>query len=426
MPFEWNWLRGALDDLLERETFAAVKLVLNGHAVTKLYDRLASGERDCVHVALYPLALALAENWWSVLYEPRKSDDGGVSVEAHHALDACMNGFVFPGVSLWSAGDEALVFDISDIQPEFSGVDFLPPQSRIFHEAREAVEQNLFDLVESVAARVSRKGEGARLHEAWERVRTSLGDREEHTYCLAAGRLGMDPYDPDSIDLTELASGLSDHLFSDICEAATLEELPDAAGWTREGMDALDDAPEISLEGFPALPPLNPRRKVWEQGYEAARRLRGNLGMDSMTPRKTLDRIFGDAVSSDASARIGTAPTAAIEGLAGRRGSAARVAMAGTSARQRRSRLCRASYLACATPDGDASAVTTATTVHQQASRAFAAEMLAPADVLRDLAGKEGLTPDKVEAYAYDAVCPERTVFWQAHNHGIPLRGFSG
>ncbi len=73
MVFELQWLRGDFDDPIEVNTFARLKIVVNGQISTRLYDHVAGGECDAVHVALYPLALCIAENWWSLLYEPRKS-----------------------------------------------------------------------------------------------------------------------------------------------------------------------------------------------------------------------------------------------------------------------------------------------------------------------------------------------------------------
>ena len=50
MLFDWKYLRGDFDDPVEGRTFAALKVVLNGQIATRLYDHIAGGERDAVHV----------------------------------------------------------------------------------------------------------------------------------------------------------------------------------------------------------------------------------------------------------------------------------------------------------------------------------------------------------------------------------------
>lgn len=422
MAFHWNWLRGEFDELVEVKSFASLKVDLNGEIITRLYDRVAEGERDTLNVVLYPLALALAENWWTLLYEPRKSDESNSLTEARHSLDSYMNGFVFPALTMWSGGDDAITIEHPNVRPQHSNLEFLPVSSSVTNLGRTDVEENLFELVRAVAERMPEDFAGGRLRGAWDRVLKSLGDEEERQYCKAAGRLGIDPYDPNAGDISELAKGLSNHLFSNICEAATASEMEAATDWARKSTRSLDSFPDIDIAQFGAMPRREAGEKIWMHGYEAARLVRQNLQLEGLSPRRAVDRIFGEAVRANSPSVDGVHPFA-LEAIANRRDGAMRVAIPATSARLRRSRLCRASYLAWKTSDGDSSAVTTATTLDQQASRAFAAELLAPAELIRELAGQDGLTPEKIEVFADKNVCPGQTVIWQAYNHGIPLRG---
>jgi hypothetical protein len=344
-------------------------------------------------------------------------------VEIRHSLDSYMNGFVFPALTLWSGGDDAITVEYSNHRQEYSNLEFLPPAACDANLPRDEVEENLFDLVRAVMQRMPQGAAGtAQLRDAWIRVLGSLENDDERPYCEAAGRLGINPYDPDAGDISGLAEGLSKHLFANICEAATPAEMQAATEWAREGTRRLEDFPDIGIGHFGTIPKRDPREKIWIHGYEAARLVRRNLHLEGFSPRRVVDQIFGAAVRADSPAIVDHHPLA-LEALTGRKNGAMRVAIPTTSARLRRSRLCRASYLALKTADGDCSAVTTATTLDQQASRAFAAELLAPAQLLWERAGQDGLTPEKVEIFADENVCPESTVIWQAYNHGIPLRG---
>ena len=101
-----------------------------------------------------------------------------------------------------------------------------------------------------------------------------------------------------------------------------------------------------------------------------------------------------------------------------------RVIVSTRSQRQRRFRMCKGIYLAWRSgPHGEA-AVTTAQTWRQQASRAFAAELLAPADLLKERTAKTGLTPHLLDRLANEWVCPTQAIVHQAENHGVPLGAY--
>jgi hypothetical protein len=70
---------------------------------------------------------------------------------------------------------------------------------------------------------------------------------------------------------------------------------------------------------------------------------------------------------------------------------------------------------------GDQRAGTAALTRRQQASRAFAAEMVAPQEVLRDLADKKGFSGDQIEEQAGKLIAPFDAVLWQALRAGVEL-----
>lgn len=421
MPFEWKWLRGNLDDPVEANSFASLRIAVGNHILTRSFDHGSGGERDAVNVPLYPLVRGLAENWWTLLYEPRKSMGDVTPNEPRHSLDSYVTGFVFPPVTVWSAGENSIAVDTPEFQREYSSLEFFSPLLQTTLLPRTDLEQDFFRLCTSVVERVCRNGHGDDVREAWDRVLTSLSDDDEKQYCLSAGRLGIDPYDPDALDITSLADGLSQSLFADICEAARPNELSSTTQWARDCGRSMANFPEIDVQSFGAPPPMDATARAWETGYAAARNLRYRLGLESLDPRRVVDGIFGVAVGADAPVTPGRA-SSAVEGIVSR-ANGSRIAIPKVPARLRRSTLCRGAYRAWKTSEGDSSAVTTAVTQEQQASRAFAAELLAPAEWLRERAGANGLTPSDVEEIAGENICPEQTVIWQAYNHGIPLRG---
>src|SRR6266849_6559746 len=131
-----------------------------------------------------------------------------------------MSGFVFPALTFWSGGDDAVIVETPDVPQPFSELEFLRRSGQgIFHLLRDEIEDDFFTLVSAVVKRVSGDGVGDELREGWDRVLESFGDEEERQYCIAAGRLGIDPYDPDAPDISGFADGISESLFADVCDA---------------------------------------------------------------------------------------------------------------------------------------------------------------------------------------------------------------
>jgi hypothetical protein len=423
MAIEWKWLRGDLDDPKDADSFAALKITVDDVILTRCYDRIAGGERDTINIPLYSLALFVAENWWNLLYEPRKSYGAEHQIEAaRHSIDANMPGYSVPPISLWSAGENEVLVETPNLPERFSALEFLSLGAQNSILSRIDCEQDLFRLVKSVVDRVCRNGSGSELDEAWDRVLSSLANQDEQKYCVAAGKVGINPYDPEAMDLSEISKGISDHLFSDICEAVTADEIEMTTNWAKINGNQIQIFPKFDIAAFGSIPTAAGRQKAWDVGYEAARTLRQRLGLEHLSPRRAVDEIFGEAVRVESKVAVGTRPSA-LEGIVKRADGSTRVAIPKVPARLRRSILCRGAYRAWTLPHDDFSAVTSATTREQQASRAFAAELLAPAAWLREQAGAGGLTESVVESLATSSICPQQTIYWQARNHGIPIRG---
>ncbi|WP_152613417.1 hypothetical protein [Inquilinus limosus] len=138
-------------------------------------------------------------------------------------------------------------------------------------------------------------------------------------------------------------------------------------------------------------------------------------------PRRHLEQVFGRVLLRE-SASFDDAPDS-VNALIFRKDAVASVATVARSAREQRFKVCTAAYIGWAGTPGEERVATPAFTRHQQAGRAFAAELLAPRTYLHSRAPKHGFTPDQVEIIAGELICPYETVVWQAHHAGIPLRG---
>ena len=426
LTFKANWLKGILDDPREAATFAALGISVDDDFLTRVYDHRSGGDRETIQVPISPLALGLVENWWALLYEARKSIPDP-DFEARHRLDLYMKGYLFPPISIWSGGEESLMVETPPIElpRRLSQVELWnrPLQKPDFVVRRET-ENELFDLVQMAAARLEECSvEYPELTDALSRICSSMTDPEEHDYCVKAGQLGLDPYDPDSPDLSILAKGISSDLFGDICEAAAADELPETTQWIRAAEHRLKELPTIPVSNFGAPPPTDLSLKPWDEGYNAAEHLRSRLGLEHDDPRLVIRRLFGDILENETLA-LPDGPSS-IDALARRVNGTIQGALLKVHPRQRRFHGCRFLYLGWRSTDGQKSAATAAATRKQQASRAFAAELIAPHRLLQERAGRFGLTTEDINKIAEEFTCPEWVIEHQAQNHGIRIRGIS-
>lgn len=334
-----------------------------------------------------------------------------------------MRGYSFPAIALCSGGENSVAVDWATIDNPHSTISFLTPApAEPIQLDRQQAEIALMDLVESVLERLN--GSNLRrqaLQDDWRRVRASMAESDELAYCIAAGRLGLDPYDPDGPDLIRLSEGISDELFSDLSDTVELDELDTAVEWLREMEPRLALFPEIDLGSFGAPVEDDLDHPAWTAGEASASALRANAGLRSEHPKKAVEEVLGRAAFPEGEV-AGTGPNG-LTAIVKRFENSARIATIAKSARQRRFRACTAIYMAWTSEAGEDRASTEAITRRQQAGRAFAAEMLAPKEELLDRAPRHGFDSDDLETIASDFVCPYPTVMWQAHRAGIPLRG---
>lgn len=439
-------LEGEFNDPVEQAAFARLWLSLDERMLTRCIGR-RSGARDYVKLPLDRLALGLAENWWTLLYEPWRPEESTPARIARHRLDAFTPGYVFPAVGLWSAGDEAITIatNRTRILDDARGIKLSsreqeiatrfgeqPPvnpralaRTSFVDESRERVtvsraevEGQLYALVDEVLDWIDTEGvEHPRLVDRWSRVVESMNNEEMRNYCVAAGRLGFDPYDEETPDISVFASYLPEESFDDLCDAAPFEELSDASVWVSSEQDRLDRATPVDVSDFGERPALRADEPAWRSGYRAAIALRQKLKLDD-DPLAATRRLFG----TGADVIQGDSPPS-VEGLLVREPGQVRSLVVARSSAQRRFRECRSAYLGWGAQVESYPLMTTASTHRQQASRAFGAEMLCPAEYLKHKAGRFGLTSDKVNDIAQLLDCDSAIVEHQAINHKIPLRG---
>ena len=379
---------------------------------------------DHLEIPAYFLAEWVAENWWPLLWEPRKSEEGVDDQEfvARHSLLAAQHGFALPRVTFIPTG-RTIQITANGREATYADVRFR--NSSQASPPREEVEAELSAFVSDVCNRLEQSSiTDTGLQAAWQLVQDVATD--ERQFCQFAGALGLAPYDVSDHTaslLDRLLEKLGQRLLMDLCLVAPPASFDAIAGAAEIAFDGLAAVPATSLEPLLAstVPADNFAVPAWRRGVQAAKQLRKRLGINESDPAGAT-RVFD--LLHLATDRYGAnlANEASLTGAVSRGGVEARVALLQPTVTQRRFTAARAVFSAWTAEPQDKRFLTSAVTRDQQASRAFAAELTAPYALLRARSKSSKLSQDQVFDLATELQIGTDVVSKQALNNGLQVR----
>ena len=232
-----------------RATWARFEIQVGTEWVTLVEDRESGSSRHSVYGSLYPLAEWVAYNWWVLQADSRTSgqlsrysDLGLGAVRAlpraqrdRHSIRSSGDGFAWPDLWITPDGRETLL--IWDGDQGFTSdrpIRFLSRGE--YRIDSEAVQFELSLLVSSVLTRLAEQGvSGTALEKEWAAIQATQPDEAE--YCRAVARLGIDPYSaPEELESAILAASdaLPGQLFSDFLDAVDPVRINEALNWVSE------------------------------------------------------------------------------------------------------------------------------------------------------------------------------------------------
>ena len=406
-------------------TMAQLKVVVGDRNVSE-FSELDGTRSDHLDVPAYFIAEWIAENWWPLLWEPRKSEDGADDPEfvSRHSLLAAQHGFALPRVTLVPTG-KTIQITATARQADFADVKFR--SSSQASPTREGVESELRTFVNAVCDRLDGTGlRGTLLQELWQSILEIAPEQEQ--FCRFAGALGSDPFDiSDSVAdlLDKLFEQLGERLLMDLClvtTPATFEVIANTASSAFVNLSsavASDISPLLSM----GIPTDNFAVPAWRRGVQAAKQLRKRMQISDTDPAGS-SRVFERlGIGTD---RIGqnVSADAHLTGAVERSDGEARVALLQAQNTQRRFAAARALFSAWTSGQHETRFLTSAVTRDQQASRAFAAELTAPYALLRARAKNSRLAQDQVIDLASELEIGADVVSKQALNNGLQVRAY--
>lgn len=380
--------------------------------------------RDGVYVSAYPLAEWIVFNWWSLRAELRASVhparewtwalSSPDSWLHRHNLRAAGSGMSWPDLAIVPEGAVTCLRWFSrGPGPGERGLRYLGAGTAWL--STESVQQGLERFVEAVVDRLR----GAHVAETplereWERIRDA--DPDDVEFAEAVARLGLDPYSVDGSmadRVMALEPCMDRAMLGEFLDSANPRSLALAQSWIADADDFLktrvsrntqlpvpiDERPESSI-GVGSKP--------WQAGYRAARDVRKALGLK---PRESAD--LGPLIDvHDLRADSG-----GIEGYVVAHARPALVIPEGVSRSRRRFHAAHALGLSVLAPSRHRFVIDPSSTELSQAARAFAAELLAPAEgVSQYLVPLGAATEAAFDAIAQRFDTSPAVVRWQYDN----------
>lgn len=400
LRLEWEWEAAPLIKAPElRATFARLRIFVDDDCITLVEDRESASSRRSIACSLYPLAEWVVYNWWflqadnrpavalTVFRSRREPPPKFRRQWQRHGLRGAGDGFLWP--DLFILPDEPstrLLWRADRAVPTGWPIRFLTHGEASIDPIE--LQQVLAGFVESVIDRLTDCAVGTtQLTEEWAAIQGA--DAEEGDYCRAAARLGLDPYS-EAVkyegDILRAAREIAPGTLSEFLNSVSPEKMAQDLDWMVAAQNEIAQLPSPADGTFEALRPgivqsLKDAEAAapWDFGYAGAREVRRAIGLSAADPFD-----FGDYVSKT----LLPAPDRTLQALGGGRADAAPSVVLGRQQHEDSERftLARAMWHFLRQPQKQF-LITPAHTARQRTERAFAAELLAPAEGVAELIG---------------------------------------
>lgn len=374
-------------------TWARYEIWIGDRCVTQV-EAADRTFRRSVYGALYPLAQWIASNWWLLTSHVRPS-----AVEtrywtwqnvraypwlSEHNFRGAGDGMSWPDLTVVAEGAVTCTVWSQDSHRGFAPVRFASEGHAII--PTEQARVGLAGIVNRVLERLAEsKLPETQLAEEWEAI--ARADTEEQDFCRTVARLGLDPYSVDeqtADEVIRIAADLPVEVADDFFDSADVTALAGAAEWTRRAMSVAERASAKATETLrPLYNALSSRSEAfvnvanderpWTVGYAMARQVRRELGVSITEQFDTSPWVrLGDV----------SAPSSGIHGVVTVAGDRCGLVLDSRRLGAIASRFGQARALgrALTHPAQQRFVLSAARGQDEQVARAFAAELLAPAD----------------------------------------------
>jgi hypothetical protein len=415
LAIEWEDPCAAKGEEL-RATWCRLAITVGQTPVTRIEDERAQTVRDAVYCSAYPLAEWFAFNWWSLLNETERAS----SAPEKHNVRFAREGFALPDLELFS--EDSFVRAVwKPYRPMAAPVRFLDEGFALLDS--KAVVREIAAFVDKVVARLQSKGlsKGCLIDE-WKAIRET--PQEEKEFCETTGALGLDPYDLEdkkAEEIISIAKSLPAELKREFFLAADSTVLSQQSKWVAKCLRELEDyETKTKLAGKKGFYSRQISASThWQTGYDLARKFRTDFGLGEKV-NKAVDvrKLCGIKKGHLPVIRIGEEHQLdAVAKLSNEAGPQIATSKERESSKTYLLARSICDYL-CANSE-ESALLTRVSSDRQKRNRAFAAELLAPAEGIRQLLSGPRTTRDEIAEIAGHFNVSEWLIEHQVQNHRL-------
>ncbi len=457
---EWQDAPGVRDTVLAR-SWCRLVIEAGGRLVTEAVHDASNSLRGGVHGSAFPLGRWIVENWWFLLNESYRFPARYASRDLartladrawvqRHSLLAAREGGALPDLTLHRDEEKVVARWAPDGTASTHPSLRFTGEGEIHLDVADA-ERGLADAVQAVMDRIDgfEEPEAKAFRRDWAAI--TKATEQERRLCEWSARLGIDPFDPKELTddlaktLPEWMSDLDVPLRDDLLDAERPQTLQKDMEWLRRAEALAADAgsapnrePTFRPGGRPppvgvlaaardseAVRPDTDTGTAHGLGYACAASLRRHLSpADGHDPIGDMDEVLVRLGWAQSPSRtMEPEPGSPLEAAVTRSGDGAPVAVVGnaeTDTKGHRFRLARSIFFRHFSRNREANRrlVTEAHTREQRASRAFAAEFLAPAAGLSQHVGRR-VSSREIDDLAHHYGISAWVIGHQIQNHRL-------
>ncbi|WP_293985577.1 hypothetical protein [Sphingobium sp.] len=378
---------------------AEVRIAAHGEPLTRFLDIENGGQRDHFRASAVSLAFWLADNWWRLRYECLDGSTPSVNWRLRHELSSASGGTFWPPLMIHSSGENVQFTPAFSRHLETSPLRYLAPDTTsVSGRAFEDGIDRFFDQVLDTCASAL---DGTAITELIATLRDERADKALASWRRVEARLG---YDPDTVPepIMRALGRLERRVGSSAIEEAASATPGSRSAVALENALSAAEASEVMVDLSAAhglMSPANDTHPLapWEMGRRAAQYLRRQRDFGLGPIRlKAFSELLG--ATKETLARPATARKLPYSARVEKKANQQKIALGSVVSRDRRFEL------SCALGDeiwsnSKFGIISKAKTDRQKFQRAFAQNLLAPFDGIR-----QHLDIDNLDDLAIDGV----------------------
>ena len=292
--FSAEWLEDGINESAElRATDCFLEIFVGERRVSRFVDNRTDRAHDRVVMPAYPPAEGIVRNWWSLIAGRTQT----------FRLRSFREGFALPDIRLEPDG-RFINITVEPFEYNNPPVNFTARSSERMPIG--AFERDMIAFIESVLERLSEeKVKDSWLQARWDAIVECQQDPDELAFCEAAGALGVDPYlcTDEEASLVEMsAKPFADDALPEFLAGCALDGIREALKWVDESEAALGD--RATLPDLPGIASAVQERLIangveerpWEVGYLAATACREQIDLPatrSLREPSEIASLFG-------------------------------------------------------------------------------------------------------------------------------------